>query len=154
MIVQGAGWPPARRAAAGYPVDPMCPLCHRAEGTVLHQAWECQEIFGGIGSSRDEGRHLEGPELGVDEPGTNECWNRGIPPARHKAFWCRRIPPDLTNIGLFGEQPIQRTAKGDAVADGRLRLPNTSAAPIVAGTDGSGGDIVSDPGSAGWDGAG
>ncbi len=34
---------------------------------------------------------------------------------------------------------------GAAVADGSLRLPSTGALPVVAATDGSGGDFASDP---------
>ena len=37
LICQGASWPPARKAAAGLPVDPFCTFCHLAPGTVKHQ---------------------------------------------------------------------------------------------------------------------
>jgi hypothetical protein len=52
LICQGASWPPARKAAAGLPVDPTCTFCRLAPGTVKHQTWECTGLLKAIGEDR------------------------------------------------------------------------------------------------------
>ena len=74
LICQGASWPPARKAAAGLPVDPVCTFCHLAPGTVKHQTWECTGLLKAIGEGRAEGLELDATALRADWADERPSW--------------------------------------------------------------------------------
>ena len=125
MIVQGVGWPPARKAAAGMPVDPVCPFCKAAAGTVLHQAWQCPALLQAIGPARAAGEHMEATALRDSRPDERASWQAGLPPPAHEAFWCRGLPPQPRALNLLLEPPCQTQWFGTAVQGSVLRLPDT-----------------------------
>ena len=96
MTAQGAAWPPARKAAAGQPIDPQCQFCKQALGTFKHQAWQCPVILAGIGAAREDTKDIEGHVMKEDFQGEAEqraSWGRGLPPPQCDALWCRGIMP-------------------------------------------------------------
>jgi hypothetical protein len=151
MIGQGACWPPARKALHGISCTSECQFCRRGvEGTLLHQAWQCPVVLEGIGSAREEARHLEGAALGpvLSEAASRERWSQGLPPPCCEAFWCRGILPKA------GTGPLQEllqvmdtepTARGHAAPEGHMELTEGMGPIVTVGSDGSGGEHGADP---------
>ena len=121
MFIQGSGWPPARRAAAGMPVEATCTFCKEAAGTLLHQLWECPVILHDIGDgARDPGRHLEGSERRGAFSDDQMCWQSGVPPPGCEAFWNRGLLPPATSLGLLVEPPARSTVVWRGCAGGHV----------------------------------
>jgi len=81
LIFQGAGWPEARRHAAGYPVPSACRFCGQAEGSTHHHVWGCtalQEMAKEKHSTAiNKSQHLEA-EANTDEARMAMVfWTRG-----------------------------------------------------------------------------
>ena len=147
-MLQGAGWPPARKAAAGFPVEATCAHCQAAEGTLRHQAWQCPVILEAIGGARHEGRDLEEAAMRPTEGeqhGMCWGWQHGLPPSSFESFWCRGIPPALAATGTYAEPALKIKWVGEASA-GVVFRPRGGSSPVLhAGTDGSGGVHSADP---------
>jgi len=141
-VVQGALWPPARKAAAGYPVDPRCQYCHTGEGTVRHQAWECPVLLGRLGTDREEARHLEREALREGREDERESWHQGIPPPYFRAFWERGLVLPVHKLGILQTVEVKTTTYGFQPGT-RFRIPAGSG--LVGGSDGSGGMYPTDP---------
>jgi hypothetical protein len=148
LICQGAGWPPARKAAAGLPVDPICTFCRKAPGTIKHQTWECTGLLKAIGEDRAEGLELEATALRADWADERPSWQVGRPPPANEAFWSRGIPPPPQTLNLL--QPPEHRIEwiGELVKDGTLMIDthgSSKSEPLFAGSDGSGGKHGTDP---------
>ena len=150
MVAQGAAWPPARRAEAGQPVSDRCEFCKNAEGTAVHQAWQCPVILNGIGEgTREKTRHLESHVLKgiMHEAEAKKSWARAVPPPQDLAFWCRGIVPKagtgaLAQLLYVPTRPHRR--QGDIAADEFLVIRAEHGGNITIGSDGSGGRFGSD----------
>ena len=133
-IIKAGIWTPERVAAGRRPPcpTPNCPKCHKIGGaTWAHQVWECPWTIAQTDPRiQATNQHLN---LGLEGSEVLPC------------LWLRGIVPHSWTIGRVLEYTQQhedcQIQLGGAFLAGRLNLPEGA----TAGTDGSGGQMSSDP---------
>ena len=114
-IATGGMWPRARKAAAGYRVDPLCQRCKAAPETLFHRYWACAENKGHPAYDESE-RYAE--QAAEESELFPIFWLRGllplpwvqVPPPPVEEAWegwgFQQLGPGCLGTGTFGSPVV------------------------------------------------